>query len=210
MTDTGAKVVDPAEVTKTIEALTKRINDLEADNGGLRTEIFDLRTEVTLKSNEASSARGIVKPLNAQIKTLQEALAKSEPLKELARLRIEVSSLHRQNDGWQKQYAAHEAEIKDAHTARIAAAHKVELLESTVQQAWLARDAAKKHEAEALLALEGMKQQRDTEAAAVAKLASEAIAMRQTLTALNEQHRKGHPSPLQDCKLCRILWGKAT
>lgn len=143
--------------------------------------------------------------LAERIQQLRGIIEKSENLKELERLRIEVSSLHRQCDGWKKYQEEVEAEVKEAKLEVVRARNRAAALESTAAQMQLCRDRAQTHVATAIRALTEERAARaaaESSAEVKGKALSILEAWHGAVTAI---HQKGHPAAVEGCKLCTLI-----
>lgn len=152
MADKSAPVVpavssfDPVEWTKKIEGQIARINNLESDKQDLQREIDTLNSRLVQQTSVAASARGSMMLMKEDLQALRGQLAESDNLKELARLRIEVSSLHTATAKAEKARAEEDRKAKmqlqDLSARAARAEGKFQALEGTATMMAQARDKA--------------------------------------------------------------------
>jgi len=157
---------------------------------------------LTSELKRVNAEKKLLKDQNEQ---LRRTVAASENLVELNRLRVEVSSLHRQIDGYQKQSVANEAEIKEAHNARMAAERRGNRMEETLETMQRARDAAQGRESDAYRKLALVERDLGHTKTELAELEARAEQLCDQVNAINLAHSKGHPEPVAKCAICEAL-----
>lgn len=85
--DVSAVPLDPV-------VLSRRINDLEDKVQTLENENGDLKSKLAKQTSATGAARGLLSPMREELESLRAKLSASENLKELARLKAEVSKMH--------------------------------------------------------------------------------------------------------------------
>ncbi len=188
-----------------IELRDNNLFQLTDKNAELLNKNEDLFQALAGAQASEKSLLGAAKIDRQTIKDLKTRLEADPNLQELERLRIEVSSLHRQIDGWVKYRAEVELEVKQIKASKQVLDQRLLQVASTMETMQKARDAAQAREsaAYAKLALAelavSLAEERQNDAA------KRAFDCDSKVDALTEIHVAGHPEAIAGCKLCAAL-----
>lgn len=204
---TDMATLDPVVLHKEIADLGIRINGLEEKRQELITQLSVAGNQRDQAKSDAASARGQLAPLKAEVERLKKVVAQSEDLKEMGRLRREVSALHIQLADANKRIDHYGESLLRAEHARIAAEGRFKALEGTAALMQRSRDAAIQREGVSVQLAREAKTTVEETLGRLAEVGKAVDRAQATITTVTEIHRKGHPEPVEGCRLCYVLGG---